>query len=383
MQQLTLLETTGLERLAHDLDKLLERFAKGDSPAELIPTLRELALRSRIDTQKLLADRAGINVALLNDKFGSIHWSKNMSITTYEKLAGVTSIANDTKFRPFYNLVETVHTAERQDLFVDRRQLVKLARTGHDIGDLLRSVQAVIHLVSPKPSPKQIQELYRLLSNFWTMIEGRTFEMVISPPPGAVFSHIDIVPHMLGYLEKLHALKPCGQDDINDRARQVLLHYSNKFSQNLIELPATQYRSRHLDERHRATGRMMQDDMEAAEEWCRRSHLPGYERVEQEALPRWTGDMPLGSDIEIKKVAHANTAREYIHELSSLGYPGAYLYYLSTRQIPLALRSDETLGDLRFEVRQACLDRANQEGLEDHVVVALEKCARLLAANAR
>lgn len=78
--------------------------------------------------------------------------------------------------------------------------------------------------------------------------------------------------------------------------------------------------------------------------------------VEEWSFPTYTRDSKPSSDFSLPgSLLLRNTANEVLREIAD--YTDAYLYYLATTYLPLALERDPTFGLLRAELRTALLTR--------------------------
>ncbi|MFC6931145.1 hypothetical protein ACFQHO_12940 [Actinomadura yumaensis] len=86
------------------------------------------------------------------------------------------------------------------------------------------------------------------------------------------------------------------------------------------------------------------DDLELAERYRRELEAtPVYAALEEWSFPTYSRDGRISSDFTLPgSLLLRNTAREVLREIGS--YNDAYLYYLASTYIPLALRRDPTFG---------------------------------------
>ena len=98
------------------------------------------------------------------------------------------------------------------------------------------------------------------------------------------------------------------------------------------------------------------NDIDLAERYRRElDRTPVYAALEEWSFPTYTRDGRISSDFALPgSLLLRNTAREVLREISS--YNDAYLYYLVSTYIPLALRRDPTFG-LRITELVTALER--------------------------
>ena len=106
--------------------------------------------------------------------------------------------------------------------------------------------------------------------------------------------------------------------------------------------------------RSRMMGKIIgSNDIDVAERYCSEVAASGVlQAIEDWSFPTYSGDCKATEDFSLpRSVLLQHTGREIVRELEA--YNDAYLHYLVTVGIPIALKRDTTFGGLRADLRAA------------------------------
>lgn len=119
------------------------------------------------------------------------------------------------------------------------------------------------------------------------------------------------------------------------------------------------------------------NDLELAERYRRElDRIPVYAAIEEWSLPTYTRDGRISSDFTLPgSLLLRNTATEVLREIRT--YNEAYLYYLVSTYLPLALRRDPTFG-LRIADLITALEQRGSECRDKRIRAACGTLVRHL-----
>ena len=126
------------------------------------------------------------------------------------------------------------------------------------------------------------------------------------------------------------------------------------------------------------------NDRELAERYSKLVAVtPVLKTVEEWSFPTYTRDTRPNSDFALpRSLLLRNTASEILKEIRSEDYSEAYLYYLATVYLPIALNRDETFGLRSKELLTAlleCSDRSSDASIR----AACQSVAQQIRRSAR
>jgi len=227
---------------------------------------------------------------------------------------------------------------------------------------LLNALEAALHIMRGQAT----QRVSSYIARFWGREQDRALESLYSPDPERgllddptrlLEASVDLAPRLNRKTYSFHSIL----------ALNILTHQVSKVTGSLVaELePPVPGRQNAFMMRGVVMGALIgSDDLELAERYHRElQRTPVYAALEEWSFPTYTRDGRISSDFTLpSSLLLRNTAREVLREIES--YNDAYLYYLVTTYIPLALQRDATfggrLGDLAAALRRrgpGCRDK--------------------------
>lgn len=231
---------------------------------------------------------------------------------------------------------------------------------------LLNALEAVLYIVRGEAN----QKTSSFIARFWGREQDRALSTVYSAEPGEGLlldpqalrdASVDLAPRLTRKTYSFHSIL----------ALNVIAHQVSKVTGALeadlgFEVPGRQ------------TAFMMRgvvmgflissNDFELAERYRRQLETtPVYATLEEWAFPTYSRDGRLSSDFTLpSSLSLRNTAVEVLREI--VAYNDAYLYYLVSTYIPLALKRDPAFGGKITELIQAlelrgadCQDRRTRQ----------------------
>jgi hypothetical protein len=240
---------------------------------------------------------------------------------------------------------------------------------------LLNALEAALYIVRDGPS----QKVSSYLARFWGREQDRALEAVFSARPGhglledprkLVESSIELAPRLGRKTYSFHSLLTVN----------ILIHQVSK-----VTGPPDADLA--LKEPGRQTALMMRGvvmgalissgDVELAEKYRRElDRTPIYAALEEWSFPTYTRDGRISSDFTLpSSLRLRNTAVEVLREIET--YNDAYLYYLVSTYLPLALRRDPTFG-LRITDLIMALERRGPDCRDKRIRSACNKLVKQL-----
>lgn len=328
-----------------------------------------------------LANYCGLATDVVQNAWHEENWPDNMRGQTVRVLMLVPEISAYLASEPVARLDEAVRSLNEIDVTVSREAIRALRAGGTNAADLSVALEIGRDLLSAQDE-KALMACNRRLSAFWTVHRSRAFEATFRTTGPPVINTDQLVAKCVELLAMLSARKSVGGDEVNVRARQVLVHYLSRHGLVEDQTETTSRRGRELDERCRATALMIRDDdMDAAERYAARVSKGGRAlSVERYMFPAWTGDIPVTRDVvSITRTPLPAVTSELIREVLSPEYPSAYLWYLARVYLPIAAEVDPALGGQREALRNACVNRLHKDDLTAPTKTALETAVQSLA----
>lgn len=231
---------------------------------------------------------------------------------------------------------------------------------------LLNALEAALHIVRGQAT----QKTSSFIARFWGRDQDRALSALYSTDTGhgllvdprKLFdSSVDLAPRLNRKTYSFHSIL----------ALNILTHQVSKVTGTLeadlgFEVPGRQAA---FMMRGVVMGTLIgSNDFELAERYRRElDATPVYAALEEWAFPTYTRDGRISSDFTLpSSLSLRNTATEVLREIAV--YNDAYLYYLVSTYIPLALKRDPAFGGKITELIQAlelrgtdCRDRRTRQ----------------------
>ncbi|WP_131740421.1 hypothetical protein [Actinomadura roseirufa] len=216
---------------------------------------------------------------------------------------------------------------------------------------LLNALEAALHIVRGEAT----QKVSSFIARFWGREQDRALEALYSTQrghglledPHKLFeSSIELAPRLNRKTYSFHSIL----------ALNILTHQVSKVTGSIqaelgFEVPGRQTA---FMMRGVVMGALISSgDLELAERYRRElDATPVYAALEEWSFPTYTRDGRISSDFTLpSSLLLHNTAREVLREISS--YNDAYVHYLASTYIPLALKRDPTFGGKITELIRA------------------------------
>ncbi|TDE32027.1 hypothetical protein E1289_17085 [Actinomadura sp. 6K520] len=216
---------------------------------------------------------------------------------------------------------------------------------------LLNALEAALHIIRGEAT----QKTSSFIARFWGREQDRALEALYSPEPGSGLlsdprtlfdSSIDLAPRLNRKSYSFHSIL----------ALNILTHQVSKVTGELeadlgFEVPGRQAA---FMMRGVVMGSLIgSNDIELAERYRRELEAtPVYAALEEWSFPTYTRDGRISSDFTLpSSLSLRNTAMEVLREIAE--YNDAYVYYLVSTYIPLALKRDPAFGGKIIELIQA------------------------------
>ena len=207
---------------------------------------------------------------------------------------------------------------------------------------MLNALEATLYIVRGEPT----QKTSSFIARFWGREQDRALEALYSDEPGhGILSDpqplrdasVELAPRLNRKTYSLHSIL----------ALNVLTHQVSKVTTAIeadlgFEVPG---RQNAFMMRGVVMGQLISsNDFDLAEKYRRElDRTPVYAAVEEWAFPTYARDGRISSDFTLpSSLSLRNTAVEVLREI--VAYNDAYLYYLVSTYIPLALRRDPSFG---------------------------------------
>jgi hypothetical protein len=231
---------------------------------------------------------------------------------------------------------------------------------------LLNALEAALHIVRGQAT----QKTSSFIARFWGREQDRALESIYSTDPGEGLlkdpqklfdASLDLAPRLNRKTYSFHSIL----------ALNILTHQVSKVTGRVetdlsFEVPGRQ--SAFMMRGVVMGSLISSDDFELAERYRRElDATPVYAALEEWAFPTYTRDGRISSDFTLpSSLSLRNTATEVLREIAV--YNDAYLYYLVSTYIPVALRRDPAFGGKLVELIQAlelrgadCRDRTTRQ----------------------
>ncbi|GAA1774360.1 hypothetical protein [Actinomadura chokoriensis] len=215
---------------------------------------------------------------------------------------------------------------------------------------LLNALEAALHIVRGQAT----QKTSSFIARFWGREQDRALEAIYSTDSGGLLkdpqklfdASVDLAPRLNRKTYSFHSIL----------ALNILTHQVSKVTGALeadlsFEVPGRQ--SAFMMRGVVMGSLISSDDLELAERYRRElDATPVYAALEEWSFPTYTRDGRISSDFTLpSSLSLRNTATEVLREIAV--YNDAYLYYLVSTYIPLALRRDPAFGGRIAELVQA------------------------------
>ncbi len=229
---------------------------------------------------------------------------------------------------------------------------------------LLNALEAALHIMRGQAT----QKTSSFIARFWGQEQDRALEAIYSTDRGLLEdpqklfdASVDLAPRLNRKTYSFHSIL----------ALNILTHQVSKVTGKLeadlgFEVPGRQAA---FMMRGVVMGSLIgSNDFELAERYRRElDATPVYAALEEWAFPTYTRDGRISSDFTLpSSLSLRNTATEVLREIAV--YNDAYLYYLASTYIPLALKRDPAFGGRLAELVQAlelrgadCRDRTTRQ----------------------
>jgi hypothetical protein len=206
---------------------------------------------------------------------------------------------------------------------------------------LLNALEAALHIVRGQAT----QKTSSFIARFWGREQDRALEAIYSTDSGGLLkdpqklfdASVDLAPRLNRKTYSFHSIL----------ALNILTHQVSKVTGALeadlsFEVPGRQ--SAFMMRGVVMGSLISSDDFELAERYRRElDAAPVYAALEEWSFPTYTRDGRISSDFTLpSSLSLRNTATEVLREI--VVYNDAYLYYLVSTYIPLALKRDPAFG---------------------------------------
>lgn len=240
---------------------------------------------------------------------------------------------------------------------------------------LLNALEAALYIVRDGAS----QKVSSYLARFWGREQDRALEALYSAEPGhgllddpqrLVDSSLELAPRLSRKAYSFHSIL----------ALNILTHQVSKVAgaPDADLAPQAHGRQTAFMMRGVVMGALISsNDLELAEKYRRElDRTPVYAALEEWSFPTYTRDGRISSDFTLpSSLLLRNTAVEVLREIES--YNDAYLYYLVSTYLPLALRRDPTFG-LRIADLITALEKRGSECADKRIRTACNKLVKQL-----
>lgn len=240
---------------------------------------------------------------------------------------------------------------------------------------LLNALEAAVHVMCDGAS----QKMASYVARFWGREQDRALEALYSTEPGRGLLHdparlvdtsVELIPRLGRKTYSFHSILTLN----------ILTHQVSKVGGAPEADLATQAPGRQTAFMMRGVvmGSLIgSNDVELAERYRRElDRTPVYAALEEWSFPTYMRDGGLSSDFTLPRPLRLrHTAVEVLREIAT--YNDAYVYYLVSTYLPLALRRDPTFG-LRIAELKAALERRGADSREKRLRVSCGKLVRQL-----
>lgn len=246
-----------------------------------------------------------------------------------------------------------------EGLVVDESAIERCVKDGIPEQYLATALQSAVHIMRGDGAKAS-----SYLARFWgkgqdraltTLFSSSTTASVLKNPEQFLAASAELAPHLVRKAYSFHAII----------TQAVFAHYLGKATgrSNADTLPQTIDRQTAFTFRSSVMGLLISGhDTELAERYHRTvSQTPVLRTIEEWSFPTFTRDTRPNSDFSLpRSLLLRNTAAEILNEMSSGDYSDAYVYYLTTTYLPVALERDPTFGLRSSELASALMRRRDR-----------------------
>jgi hypothetical protein len=319
---------------------------------------------------------AGLDESTISRLWNDARWLDRAKGATLKQLIGsVPGIADYvTAYSIASRLSELAEELASAGLEVDGRAVEDCqsdAVLAPYVGNALR---AALHIVRGEDVAAAAQ-----LARFWGRDQDRALERLFSggegrllaEPEALISAAADLAPRLHRPAYSLHAVL----------ASAVLAHHLQRSgpSRASVAVPADRHEA--VSIRSNIMGALIEhDDLDLAVSYERLvAAAPVLRGIEEWAFPTYTRDARLDPGLTLpRSLLLRNTAAEVIREIGC--YSAAYVHYLLTVYVPLALARDPTFGLALGSLRAAIRERAEHED-NPALRTACERTLRVLGGS--
>jgi hypothetical protein len=222
---------------------------------------------------------------------------------------------------------------------------------------LLNALEAAVHVMCDGTS----QKVASYLARFWGREQDRALEALYSTEPGRgllrdpsklVDSSVELVPRLDRKTYSFHSILTLN----------ILPHQLSKVGGIPgadLTMPAPCRQTAFMTRGVVMGSLIVFNDLDLAERYRRElERTPIYAALEEWSFPTYMRDGSLSSDFTLPSPLHLrHTAAEVLREIAN--YNDAYVYYLVSTYLPLALRRDPTFGGRIADLRTALQKRGS------------------------
>jgi hypothetical protein len=244
---------------------------------------------------------------------------------------------------------------------------------------LLNALEAAVHVLRDGASPKVASYVAR----FWGREQDRALEALYSTEPGhglledpapLVDASIELIPRLGRKAYSFHSIL----------ALNILTHQVSKVGgapEADLATPAPGRQTAFMMRGVVMGSLIGTNDLELAERYGRElDRTPVYAALEEWSFPTWMRDGAPSADFSLPSpLLLRHTAAEVLREIAT--YNDAYVYYLVSTYLPLALRRDPTFGRRIADLR-AALERRGADCREKRLRATCEKLGKRLRYSA-
>lgn len=246
-----------------------------------------------------------------------------------------------------------------EGLIVNEAAIARCVADGIPEPYISTALQAAIHIMRGEES-----QASSYLARFWGTGQDRALTALFSSdtengllinPGQLIGASAQIAPHVHSKGYSFHTII----------TQAVFGHYIGKATGHLdaSTLPDVTDRQSAFTHRSSVMGLLINNnDRELAERYNKLVVVtPVLKTVEAWSFPTYTRDSRPNSDFTLpRSLLLRNTASEILKEITSGNYSEAYIYYLATVYLPIALSRDETFGLRDKELQSALLNCGDQ-----------------------
>jgi hypothetical protein len=317
---------------------------------------------------------SGLDESTVYRLWDNVGWLDRVSGRSLQRLiSSVPGIAEYASAHAVQKRRDTlVETLQAQGLSVN---LDALNNSPVALQHLLNALEAAVHVMRDGASHKAASYLAR----FWGREQDRALEALYSTEPDRgllddparlVDSSVDLIPRLSRKTYSFHSILTLN----------ILMHQVSKVGGAPEAELATQAPGRQTAFMMRGVvmGSLIgSNDLELAERYrLELDRTPVYAALEEWSFPTYMRDGWLTSDFSLPSPLRLrHTAAEVLREIAN--YNDAYVYYLVSTYLPLALRRDPTFG-WRIADLKAALERHGADCIEKRLRLTCNKLVKQL-----